>query len=105
VAIGSPCTDRSEARKPTRVWYQIHLTYILKRKQLQHGTPAEPQYRSPYSFRGKSLFIGGRWWDRTTDPCRVKAVLSRLANRPLLDALNKSFLSFSERNARQAQST
>jgi hypothetical protein len=28
------------------------------------------------SYR-KSLIYGGRYWDRTSDPCRVKAVLYR----------------------------
>ena len=29
------------------------------------------------TYRRKSLIIGGRYWDRTSDPCRVKAVLYR----------------------------
>jgi hypothetical protein len=28
-------------------------------------------------FRNDLPFAGGRYWDRTSDPCRVKAVLSR----------------------------
>jgi hypothetical protein len=28
-------------------------------------------------YMGKSLIYGGRYWDRTSDPCRVKAVLYR----------------------------
>ncbi len=35
-------------------------------------TPMKNQF--PIDFRG---FIGGRYWDRTSDPCRVKAVLYR----------------------------
>ena len=46
-------------------------------EQIPCHTPAGAQMETAEAFASAVQQSGGRYWDRTSDPCRVKAVLYR----------------------------
>lgn len=82
---GRVCFDIHQAGR-RRGWHQTPRSRSVTRTCQQSGwarghlTNASPS-ADPESKKGRRLpalrIFGGRYWDRTSDPCRVKAVLYR----------------------------
>ncbi len=56
----------------------INLRWDLHPQECARAGRTKQKTRRALRYAGFSIFIaGGRYWDRTSDPCRVKAVLYR----------------------------
>jgi hypothetical protein len=66
---------RGEQLQNARAWRRAQAADRKTRGNLHqrlHQPPTEPAKNA-----SELDFVGGRYWDRTSDPCRVKAVLYR----------------------------